>query len=90
MNRPSPRERIVARRERASWFRDCAASGQTGRRFSRGEWLAKKKISLSGAKTTPIVRLAGLLLSNSDEQYEVDTADITHTVALGPPSAAGV
>ncbi len=37
--------------------------------------------------TTPIVRPAGLLLSDSGGQYEDGTTDITRTLALGPPSA---
>ena len=38
-------------------------------------------------ETTPIVRPAGLLLSDSGGQYEDGTTDITRTLALGPPSA---
>lgn len=36
-------------------------------------------------ETTPIVRAAGLLLSDSGGQYEDGTTDITRTIALGPP-----
>lgn len=38
-------------------------------------------------ETTPIVRPAGLLLSDSGGQYKDGTTDITRTIALGPPSA---
>ncbi len=37
-------------------------------------------------ETTPFVRPAGLLLSDSGGQYEDGTTDITRTIALGPPS----
>jgi Xaa-Pro aminopeptidase len=37
-------------------------------------------------ETTPTVRPAGLLLSDSGGQYEDGTTDITRTIALGPPS----